>query len=291
MKTLEQFSRGLESVPATATWYLADLGEARGHQDLFTTQSPQILDALRESSVVESAVSSNRIEGITVEQRRIGTLIFGHSQPRDRNEEELRGYRDALNWIHAESAHIELSEPNILKLHAMIRGEIWDAGCYKEKDCDIIETYPDGRSRVRFRTVSAAETPGAMRRTMECWRDALRERWVHPLVALAALNLDFLCIHPFRDGNGRVSRLLLLLNLYQFGYEVGRYISLERLIEENKERYYQTLEESSQGWHEGRHNPWPYINYLLYILKLAYREFEERAGRAKSRMEGTHGAE
>jgi Fic family protein len=105
---------------------------------------------------------------------------------------------------------------------------------------------------------------------------------VHPLVALAATNLDFLCIHPFRDGNGRVSRLLLLLQLYQLGYEVGRYISLERLIEQNKERYYETLEQSSQRWHEGRHDPWPYINYLLFILKSAYQEFEERVGRTAS---------
>ncbi len=106
----------------------------------------------------------------------------------------------------------------------------------------------------------------------------LRERWVHPLVALAAFNLDFLCIHPFRDGNGRVSRLLLLLQCYHLGFEVGRYISLERLIEENKERYYETLEQSSQGWHEGGHDPWPYIHFLLYVLKTGYREFERRVG-------------
>jgi len=105
---------------------------------------------------------------------------------------------------------------------------------------------------------------------------------VHPLIALAAFNLDFLCIHPFRDGNGRVSRLVLLLQCYQLSYEVGRYISLERLIEENKERYYETLEQSSQGWHEDKHDPWPYINYVLSILKMAYREFAERVGEVKA---------
>ena len=112
-----------------------------------------------------------------------------------------------------------------------------------------------------------------------CRDCCLLERWVHPLIAMTAFNLDFLCIHPLRDGNGRVSRLLLLLQCYLLGYEVGRYISLERLIEQNKERYYETLEQSSEGWHEGRHEPWPYVNYLLYILKSAYREFEERVGR------------
>jgi Fic family protein len=117
---------------------------------------------------------------------------------------------------------------------------------------------------------------------VDLWSRALRERSVHPLIALAAFNLDFLCIHPFRDGNGRVSRLLLLLQCYHLGFEVGRYISIERLIEENKERYYETLEQSSQGWHEGKHDPWPYVNYLLYILKSAYKEFEERVGQVKS---------
>jgi Fic family protein len=117
-----------------------------------------------------------------------------------------------------------------------------------------------------------------MRALINSWDESVDERVIHPAIAMAAMNLDFLCIHPFRDGNGRASRLLLLLQCYQLGYEVGRYISLERTIEENKERYYETLEESSQGWHEGKHDPWPYANYLLYILKLAYREFEERVG-------------
>jgi hypothetical protein len=117
-----------------------------------------------------------------------------------------------------------------------------------------------------------------MRELIEKWNDCFRERWVHPLIALAGFNLDFLCIHPFRDGNGRVSRLMLLLQCYHLGYEVGRYVSLERLIEQNKDRYYETLEQSSQGWHEGKQDPWPYVNYVLFILKTAYREFEERVG-------------
>lgn len=117
-----------------------------------------------------------------------------------------------------------------------------------------------------------------MRELLSLWESALRDQKVHPLILLTAFNLDFLCIHPFRDGNGRVSRLLLLLQCYHLGYEVGRYISLERLIEQNKHRYYETLEQSSLGWHEGTHDPWPYANFLLFILKTAYREFEERVG-------------
>jgi Fic family protein len=121
-----------------------------------------------------------------------------------------------------------------------------------------------------------------MRELVSLWGDALRERQAPPLIAMAAFNLDFLCIHPFRDGNGRVFRLLLLLQCYHLGYEVGRYISLERLIEQNKERYYETLEQSSAGWHDDKHDPWPFVNYLLFILKSAYREFEERVGQIAS---------
>jgi Fic family protein len=197
---------------------------------------------------------------------------------RDRDEEEVRGYRDALTWIHQDAQRISISNETIQRLHAMTRGQIWDSGRYKEKDGDIIERYPDGSERVRFRTVSAKQTPVAMDQLVADWQACLEERWVPPLIALAAFNLDFLCIHPFRDGNGRVSRLLWLLQSYQLGLEVGRYISLERLVEQNKDRYYETLEQSSQGWHEGKHDPWPYINYVLSILKAAYREFVERVG-------------
>lgn len=282
MRTLDQFMKSHESVPASISWYLADLGEAKGRQELFTKQSPQKLKTLREHALIESAVSSNRIEGVEVNRARVGTVIFGRSLLRDRSEEEVRGYRRALDWIHQKGNKIALSEKTVLELHRLARGEIWDAGKYKEKDGDIIEKYPDGRERVRFRTVKASDTPRYMKELVSRWNDCMRQRTVHPLIALGAFNLDFLCIHPFRDGNGRVSRLLMLLQCHHLGYEVGRYISLERLIEENKERYYETLEQSSQRWHEGKHDPWPYLGFVLYILKSAYREFEERIGELKN---------
>jgi Fic family protein len=282
MRTLQQFAAKPETIPASTSWYLADLGEARGKQELFTKQSPQRLKVLREHALIESAVSSSRIEGVTVDQSRIGTVIFGKALLKDRDEEEVRGYRDALKLIHEQGAKLALSEATIKKLHRLTHGDIWDAGKYKDKDGDIIEKYPDGRERVRFKAVSAATTGACVEESVELWNRSRRERWVHPLIALAAFNLDFLCIHPFRDGNGRVSRLILLLQSYHLGYEVGRYISLERLIEENKERYYETLEQSSQGWHEGTHNPWPYVNYLLFILKTASQEFAERIGQTAS---------
>ncbi len=282
MKTLEQFLSGLENVPATISWYLADLGEAKGKQELFTKQTPQKLKTLREHAIIESSVSSNRIEGVEVNKARIGTILFGKSHLRDRNEEEVRGYRQALEWIHEKGTQIPISEKTILQLHGLTRGEIWDAGKYKQKDGDIIEKYPDGTSRVRFKTVPATEVRAAMKELVEQWKTGLQEKKIHPLILMAAFNLDFLCIHPFRDGNGRVSRLLMLLQCYQLGYEVGRFISLERLIEENKERYYETLELCSRDWHEGKHDPWSYIGYVLYILKSAYREFEERLGELRN---------
>ncbi|MBS4096014.1 MAG: Fic family protein [Sulfuricella sp.] len=283
MNTLRFFSTQNLSVPASTSWYLADLGEFRGKQALYTQQSPQRLKTLREHALIESAVSSNRIEGVSVDPSRVrDVLVAPKPLFRDRDEEEVRGYRDALQRIHEGATNMPVNEATLCGLHGLARGQIWDAGKYKEKDGDIIERYPDGRERVRFRPVSAADTPVAMAKLVADWQLCLDQRWVHPLIAMAAFNLDFLCIHPFRDGNGRASRLALLLQCYQSGYEVGRYISLERLIEENKERYYETLEHSSQGWHEGRHDPWPYINYLLSILKLAYREFSERVGEIKA---------
>ncbi len=277
--SLRFFANSNLAVPAATAYYLSDLGEFRGKQELYTRQSQQRLKALREHALIESAVSSNRIEGVSVEPSRIrDVLVSPKPLFRDRDEEEVRGYRDALTWIHLDAQSIAVSDDTIRRLHAMTRGQIWDAGLYKEKDGDIIERYPDGHERVRFRPVSAQETPAAMTQLVTDWQVGLQERRVPPLIALAAFNLDFLCIHPFRDGNGRVSRLLWLLQSYQLGFEVGRYISLERLVEQNKDRYYETLEQSWQGWHEGKHDPWPYINYVLFILKTAYREFIERVG-------------
>jgi Fic family protein len=271
MKTLQQLA-SIRNIPTSVAWSVADLAERRGKQELFTQQSPQRLRALREQALIESTVSSNRIEGVTIEQSRVKPVILGKSLLRDKDEE----------LIHEQHDRLSISEKTIKQLHVMSRAKIGDAGKYKTKDSDIIEKYADGRSRIRFKTVSAKQTPSFMRNLVMAWDDTLEEKKVHPLIAVAALNLDFLCIHPFRDGNGRVSRLLLLLNCYEFGFEVGRYISSERLIEENKERYYETLEESSQNWHDGKHDPWPFVNYLLFILKNAYREFEERVGQLSS---------
>jgi Fic family protein len=273
----------LEAIPTATSWYLSDLAEARGMQTLFTLQAPQRLRTLREHAVVESAISSNRIEGVEIESSRVGTVVFGRRALQDRAEEEVRGYRKALNLIHVRGAKLPISERTVRDLHRLSRGGVGDGGKYKVRNGDIIERLPDGSSRVRFVTVKARETPAMMHRLFAAWDEALRSREIPPLVALTAFNLDFLCIHPFRDGNGRVSRLTLLLQCYHLGFEVGRYISLERIIEENKERYYETLALSSKRWHEGRADPWPFINFMLFVLRLAYREFESRIGETAAR--------
>lgn len=276
MKTFEVFRRASPQIPMATVWLLNDLAEYRGKQELFTRQSPQRLKVLREHAIIESTVASNRIEGVEIDQRRVATVVFGKGLLRDREEEEVRGYQQALSLIHEQHADLDVGVETILRLHALTRPAIWDSGKFKHEDGEIIEKHPDGRVTVRFRPLSAAETPAGMGRLSEWYAEALRDKQVPPLVLWAVHNLDFLCIHPFRDGNGRVSRLLLLLTLYRLGFTAGRYISIERIIEQSKARYYETLQISSQGWHESAHDPWPYVNYLLFTLKELYREFEER---------------
>jgi len=279
MMTLRQWSEDNASVPLGTTWSVEELGRALGMQALFTRQSPQKLAALREHALIESAQSSNRIEGVEVDPRRLGTLVFGTPTFRDRDEEEVNGYRRALNLIHSSGAQLAITEETIRQLHRLIRGDMWDAGQFKQRNDPIIERQQGQPDRIRFTPMEAgAATEAAMAELVRRYVEIVRDKRISPLVMMAGVVPDFLCIHPFRDGNGRTSRLLALLLCYHAGAEVGRYISLERLIEQNKERYYETLQQSSAGWHEGRHNPWPFVNYTLWILKQAYGEFEQRVG-------------
>lgn len=269
-------------LPQGLVWLLETLAEAKGRQQLHEHQSPQILATLRELALVESAESSNRIEGVVVERSRLRPLVLGDAPPRDRPEEEIVGYRRALNWIHAEREAIPLTPRTCLKLHALAQGgTAGDAGVWKTRPNDIIEIHPDGRREIRFRPLAPDLVPAAMDELFLSYLDALNQGKITPLLATAALILDFSCIHPFRDGNGRVSRLLLLLTLYHQGFSVGRYISIERLVEKTKEDYYDTLKRCSDGWHDGQHDILPWFTYMLSTMRLAYREFEERAQRAR----------
>jgi Fic family protein len=208
---------------------------------------------------------------------RLRPLVLENARPRDRSEEEIQGYRRALERIHAEAWELAITPELLQRLHATIQEGNGDAGQRKRVDNEIIELREGAPPLVRFRPVKVAETPAAVEELCLLYRHALNQGLAPPLVAAAALVFDFLCIHPFRDGNGRISRLLTLLALYQHGYEVGRYVSLERLIEESRGEYYDVLHRSSEGWHEGRHDLVPWLSYFLAVLKRAYRELEKAA--------------
>lgn len=258
---------------------LRALGQYRGRQDLFARQAPEALAVLREAAVIESAESSNRIEGVTAPRERIEALILKPTAPRDRSEGEIAGYRDALNLIHESARDMAFSSNVILQLHGMLyRYQAGVGGRWKMAPNEIVERNADGSiRRVRFKPVAPVATPPAMEQLTGGYARALDEQR-EPLLLIPLAVLDFLCIHPFADGNGRMARLLTLQLLYQAGYEVGRYISLERVIEDSKETYYEALEASSQGWHEGAHDVMPWTSYLWGVLVRAYREFEERVG-------------
>lgn len=270
------------ALPTAAVWFIDEIAEAKGRQTLYTRQAPQVLKALREMSLVQSAESSNRIEGVTIDPDRLRPLVLGQAKPRDRSEREIFGYRHALNLIHTNAESLSIAPGMLRQLHQMIQEDSSDAGHWKTVENEIIELKVGEAPRVRFRPVTAAETLAAVDELCLLYRDAVNQRRAPPLVTVAALVLDFLCVHPFRDGNGRVSRLLTLLALYQHGYEVGRYISLERLVEETRDEYYETLRQSSEGWHSGTHDPLPWLLYFLSIVRRAYREFESRAGDVRS---------
>lgn len=270
------------AVPMSTTWLLNDLAEAKGKQELYTRQSPQLLNALREMALVQSVESSNRIEGVTVAPDRLRPLVLGDARPKDRSEQEIAGYREALHLIHTKAEQLRITPELLRRLHKLCQQGSGDAGQFKKVDNEVIELRPGAAPIVRFRCVSAKATPAAVEELCLVYRHALDQDHIPPLVAIGAFVLDFLCIHPFRDGNGRVSRLLTLLALYQHGYEVGRYISLERLVEEAKEDYYHVLRQGSQRWHEGKHDLLPWLNHFLAIVRRAYAEFEQRAGQVKA---------
>ena len=269
-------------LPLGTVWLLESLAEAKGRQALHEKQSPQLLNALRELALVESTESSNRIEGVTIDRARLRPLVLGHARPRDRSEEEIVGYRKALSWIHTTHEKIPIEPETFRRLHALAQGGTsGDAGQWKRLPNEIVEVHPHGRREVRFRPVEPDRVPEALEELCLGYRHSIDQLKVTPLLAVACLVLDFLCIHPFRDGNGRVSPLLTLLAFYQHGHQVGRYIGLERIVEQTKESYYDALHQSSIRWHEGQHDVLPWLHYFLSTPRMAYREFEERAGRER----------
>ena len=257
------------------------LGEYRGKEALYRGQSPQVLDTLTQSAIIQSAESSNRIEGVVAESpERLKAVLLKKAKPKDRPEQEIAGYRDVLKTVHASHNEISFTPNIVLQFHRdLFKFTTAPGGTWKATDNDIVETSPDGKRRVRFKPPPAWQTKECMKSLHDHFNDTVKNHAIEPLLAVPAYILDFLCIHPFLDGNGRMARLLALLLLYKSGYGVGRFISLERIVEDTKEGYYDALHQSSQGWHEGRHTLVPWWNYFLGVMLLAaYREFEERVG-------------
>ena len=255
------------------------IGAYQGKQALYAERLPEVLKTMRNIAQVESVESSSRIEGIEAPRKRVQGIVLETTNPANRSEQEIAGYRDALRLIHESAAEMTLS-PNLVKqLHSVMHRYLpQPGGTWKPVDNEIVERGADGRLRVRFKPLAAVGVPQAMDDLAQGYASALHQDRQPGLVLAPLAVFDFLCIHPFADGNGRVSRLLTLLLLYQLGHQVGWFISLERITEESKETYYEALEASSRDWHEGRHDPHPWLNYFWGVLLRAYAEFTDRVG-------------
>lgn len=265
--------------PMETVRLISKINEYKGKQDLYKKQAPQILNTLKDVAVVQSTKASNAIEGIIITDKRLKGLMENKADPRDRSEGEIAGYRDVLNLVHASYDGIPINPNVILQLHKGLYHYIAsDGGNWKNTDNVISETLPGGEKAIRFVPVSSFETPAAMEALCLELHESMRKEDVEPLVLISVFILDFLSVHPFNDGNGRMARILTLLLLYQYNFEVGRYISLEKIIEDTKESYYETLRQSSQGWHENQNDIFPWVNYLLSTFVAAYKELESRVG-------------
>jgi Fic family protein len=263
-------------LPPGAVWLLEKLADSKQKQ-AFHKLPPHILKTLEESALIESVESSNRIDGVTIELERLQRLVAGNVRPRDRSEEEILGYKNALSWIHENHETAPIEPQSLRRLHALAQeGTVGDAGEWKTSQNEIVELDPEGRLEVRFEPVEPALVQSAVEELCLAYRHSIDQLRVMPLVAVACLVFDFLCIHPFREANGRISRLLTLLALYHHGHTIGRYISLERIVEQSKANYYEALQTSSAGWHEGSHDIIPWLQYFLSTIHTAYREIEER---------------
>jgi len=257
---------------------LTRLHECRGRQELFIETEADVLTALLEVAKIQSTGASNRIEGIYTTDDRLNAIVQDKVKPRNRNEEEISGYRDVLATIHESYEYIAPRPGNILQLHRDLYSFSNSAvgGVYKNSDNIIAEKHADGTETVRFRPVPAFQTTDAMLSLCTRYNEAIEAGTYDPLLLMPLFILDFLCIHPFNDGNGRMSRLLTLLLLYRAGFIVGKYISIEMLIEKSKDSYYEALQASSRNWQENGNDYLPFLKFMLGVIIKAYNEFEDR---------------
>lgn len=261
--------------------YLTQIHEYKGQQNLFIEAKADALSSLLEVARIQSTEASNRIEGIITTDDRLKKIVREKTMPQTRSEKEIAGYRDVLATIHESHDYIPPRPSVILQLHRDLYKYSGKSigGSFKNSDNVIAEELPDGQQIVRFKPVPAWETPEAITALCRDFQETMQDAELDPLLLIPIFILDFLCIHPFNDGNGRMSRLLTLLLLYRSGYIVGKYISIEKLISDTKETYYEALQASSYNWHEGTNDYAPFVTYMLGILVAAYRDFESRIER------------
>ena len=257
---------------------IAAIYKEAGKQEMYLKQRPEELEKLVEIAKVQSTEASNAIEGIVTTSTRIRQLVEEKTAPRNRDEQEIAGYRDALNIIHENFDAIPITRNYILQLHKVLYSHMNNpmAGQTKSVQNYISATYPDGHIETLFTPLAPFETPEALERICDEYNRVIGNMEAEPLIVIPIFIHDFLCIHPFNDGNGRMSRLLTTLLLYRNGFYVGKYISLEAKIAKNKDLYYAALRQAQEGWHEGTEDAVPFIKYLLGIILSAYRDFEER---------------
>ncbi len=257
---------------------LSSIHEYKGKQSLYIEAKPDILSSLLSVAKIQSTTSSNKIEGIYTTDQRISEIINNNVKPKNRNEEEIAGYRDVLNTIHENYDYIDINSNIVLQLHRDLykyAGKKY-GGKFKNSQNYIEETLEDGTKRTRFTPLSPVETPIAVEELCNNYNEIINKGEVDPLLVIPIFILDFVSIHPFNDGNGRMSRLLTLLLLYKSGYIVGKYISIEKIIEETKETYYDALEKSSVNWHNNKNDYSYFVEYYLGIILSAYKEFASR---------------
>lgn len=268
---------------------IENLAYARGTQRLFQTQTPELLKHLTTIAQVESTESSTRLEGVVAPRARIEGIALKDAAPTNRSEAVIAGYHDALRMIHESAEHMRFSESQIRQIHEYLYRRLpTPGGRYKSTQNDIVETDETGTIiRVRFSPTSPVRTPAAMGDLVNGYAAAIDANDVPPVLSVGLAVLDFLCVHPFPDGNGRTARLVTLLLLYHHGFDVGRYVSLERVVEESRDGYYAALERSSTGWHDDAHDARPWLDYFLGVLTAAYRELEERIDAVRRGPGGT----
>ena len=278
MRSFDYSSKWQKLLTPDIVALLTQIHEFKGKQSLYIEAKADALTRLVEIAKIQSTEASNKIEGIYTSNDRLKALVKDKTTPKTRNEREIAGYRDVLNTIHESHDYISIKPNMILQLHRdLYKFEGYDiGGKYKVSDNIIEEEDSEGNKSVRFTPVPAWETPEAIERLCDEFNKALGSEEIDPLLLIPMFILDFLCVHPFRDGNGRMSRLLTLLCLYRSGYIVGKYISIEHLIEKTKETYYERLQDSSLRWHEEENDYVPFVQYMLGVIVAAYRDFSSR---------------